>query len=180
MAESLAPIDTVATLAPDAPAAPVIIQPMDSPAAEVLVPLSFFLFIFASSLAGMVFKYRTRRLVQEERLRAMELHLPVPPEARRSWGNPYILPMLLVGVGVGLLVLWLNVTSDDRVVAMAFGMIALLSGLGWLAAINLNRGTMLKQERMAEQESRAYVEAMSRLRGAPVSEQASPPATPSE
>ncbi len=181
---NIALADTLATLpvAPAAPAAPVVIQPLDTPAAEVMVPIVFFLVIFGTVLVNLLFKERMRRLMQQERLRAMELRLPIPPEARRTRGNPFVMPLMMVGVGLALLVLWLNVKSDDRVVAMAFGMISLLSGLGWLAALRLNRESRLREEQLAEQESRAYVEAMGRLQAmSPADSPTAPePPTPAE
>ena len=163
-------VDTVLAAAPVPPAipSPVVVQTLDTPAAEVLVPISFFLVVFAVILTVLVFRYRQRKLAQEERLRAMELRLPIPPEPQRPRGNPFIMPMLLAGVGLGLLVLWLNLGgSDDRVVALAFGMISLLAGAGWFLAIQLNDRSAKLYERLAEQESQAYVEAMARVQAPP-------------
>ncbi len=80
------------------------------------------------------------------------------------------------GAGLGLVVLWANVPSDDRVVALGFGMISLLSGLAWLAAVKLNSGARQRLEKLAENESQAYVAALARTSLAPVPP--TPPAPP--
>jgi len=176
-------IDTIAApLAPIAPMPgpdPIIIHQSGPPAPEMLVPIVFFIVVFGAVVLYMYYRYRTRRLIQEERMRAMELHIPIPPEPQRARGNPYILPMLLMGPGLALLVLWRNLAStgdDDSVVALAFGMIALLAGLGWLLAIRLNRDERQRLERLAEMETQAYVAALERSGRAP--QPPEPPAPP--
>jgi hypothetical protein len=182
MNETIAALDTTVAVQPQHPDLP---EPMiihdSSPPAEILVPITFFLVVFGALLSVLVFRYRQRKLAQEERLRAMELRLPIPPEPQRPRGNPYIMPMLLAGVGLGLLVLWLNISpqDDDRVVALAFGMISLLSGAGWFLAIQLNGRSARLYEKLAEQESQAYVDAMTRVQS-PVPTPPTPPVPPAQ
>jgi hypothetical protein len=167
MSQTLVPTDTLVAVqpAPAAPTPPFIIHD-EAPPAEILVPITFFICVLGAMLAVLIFRYRQRKLAQEERLRAMELRMPIPPEPQRPRGNPFIMPMLLAGAGLGLLVLWLNLAgNDDRVVALAFGMISLLAGAGWFLAIQLNQRSARLYEKLAEQESQAYVEAMARVQG---------------
>lgn len=179
MNDSLVPTESLVAVqpAPDAPPATTVIQ--TDPPAVVLIPITLFLSVLGAVLATLVFRFRQRKLTQEERLRAMELRLPIPPEPQRPRGNPFIMPMLLVGAGLGLLVLWLNVQSDDKVVALAFGMISLLAGGGWFLAIQLNQRSARLYEKLAEQESQAYVEAMARVQ-ASASTPPAPPVPPSQ
>jgi len=175
MNDSLVPTESLVAVqpAPDAPPATTVIQ--TDPPAVVLIPITLFLSVLGAVLAVLVFRFRQRKLAQEERLRAMELRLPIPPEPQRPRGNPFIMPMLLAGVGLGLLVLWLNMAGDDdRVVALAFGMISLLAGGGWFLAIQLNQRSARLYEKLAEQESQAYVEAMARVQASAPT----PPAPP--
>jgi hypothetical protein len=170
-------IDTLTAVQP-VPAAPVVFHESRSEP-EIIIPTTFFLFTFGVSVLFMYFRFRTRRLVQEERMRAMDLHIPVPPEPQRARGNPFVMPLLLIGSGLALLVLWANLVGlgdDDSVVALAFGMIALLAGLGWLLAIRMNRESRERQDRLAEMESQAYVAALERAGRPP--EPPAPPAPP--
>ncbi|MDP2359737.1 MAG: hypothetical protein Q8O14_03145 [bacterium] len=176
MSSQIAHADTaVTTIQPSARVEPVYIKD-SAPPAEILVPVTFFLVVFGAAVLSMYFRFRTRRLNQEERLRAMELHIPIPPEPQRARGNPYIMPMLLIGCGLGLLVLWANLQGDDRVVALGFSTIGLFAGLAWLAAIWFNSGARERQERLAELETQAYVAAMERAVHPPAPPQ--PPVPP--
>lgn len=164
MNEASNPHDSLVALQP-VPAAPepVVIHDNEPPAVAIVVPLAFFLTVLGLVVGAKYWKFRTRKLVQEERLRAMELHIPVPPEPHANPGNPFVMPMLLIGAGLGLLVLWLNVTSDDRTVALGFGMISLFTGLAWFSAVKLNSGSRRRLEKLAETESQAYVASLERI-----------------
>ena len=178
MNEAATPHDSlVAVQAPAAPPEPVYIQDSEPPAVAIVVPLAFFLMVLGLVVGTKYMKFRTRKLVQEERMRAMELHIPVPPEPHANPGNPYIMPMLLIGAGLGLVVLWANVSSDDAVVALGFGAISLLSGAAWLGAVKLNSGTRHRLEKLAETESQAYVAALERTSVPPAPP--TPPTPPS-
>ena len=166
MPDPMTPVDTIA-------AQLTALQPLPAPppmpdydigphAADVVVPTAFFLFFFCASVLFMYYRFRTRRLIQEERMRAMELHIPVPPEPQRARGNPYVMPLLLMGSGLGLGVLFIVADGDDRIVALAFAAITFLGGLGWLTAIFLNKEARDRQDRLAELESQAYVVALER------------------
>jgi hypothetical protein len=163
MPDSIAPVDSSLTALQPVPAPEAAPSEFIGPhAADLLVPISFFAFTFCVSVLFMYFRFRTRRLIQEERMRAMELRIPVPPEPQRDRGNPFVMPLLLIGSGLGLFLLYLVADGDDRIVALGFAAITFFGGLGWLTAILLNKPARERRDRLAELETQAYVAAQER------------------
>ncbi len=110
------------------------------------MPWLFFALIFGLPFAGMIYGYLTERLKSQERIKAMEKGLPLPPEAAAS--NPWpalsrktpweraddlrLAGLICIAVGIGLSVLlgWIAWTIDKKDQAItAVGAIPALIGV---------------------------------------------------
>lgn len=111
-------------------------------------------------LGWLLIRWRTqvRKMIHEERLRALELNQPLPPERLGGRRNPYIWPLVFAGSGTGLLGLGLMV--EEAVPAMGFGLVFSMLGLGWLLAVRLNRVNRERQEELEARMQESYLKAM--------------------
>jgi hypothetical protein len=104
-------------------------------------------------------RIRVRRLAHEERMRALELRQPLPPEPLSGARNPYLPPLLLMGFGLG----FLGISSGVDEGAMGFlgiGLVVLLLGLSWALANRLNRDNLNRREELSRKQQEAYLDAL--------------------
>jgi len=121
--------------------------------------------VLGLGLAAMYYAFRVRDLAHRERIRALDLGLPLPPTVTlRRTGNPFVMPLVLLGAGVAFTVMFLAFGMVEEE-PLGFGLLFLFVGLGWLLALRLNRDNRRRAEEQAQEENRLYAETIQRVAG---------------
>lgn len=128
---------------------------------EMLVMMSMFTMYIVLGWVLVRWRTQVRRMSHEERMRALELNQPLPPEALRGRWNPYVMPLLLGGAGLGLVCVGFMLNEAEA--ALGFGFVLMFAGGGWFAAVKLNTENRRKQDEMMEKQQESYLKALEAL-----------------
>jgi len=145
---------------------------------EMLMMMSMFTMYVLLGWILVMWRTRVRRLAHEERMRALELRQPLPPEPLSGARNPYLPPLLLAGFGLGFLGISAGV-DEGAMGFLGIGLVVLLLGLAWSLANRLNRDNLRRREELSRKQQEAYLDALRALADAgPATPPPAPPMPP--
>jgi hypothetical protein len=120
-------------------------------------PLGLFIIFLLALICILYYRYRRELLAHEERRSALEKMLPLPPKSPITKFNPYLLPMMLLGFGIGLGVI---MSLEGERSALGACLMVVLPAVGWIIAIKLNRREREKVQSRYDEEYELYQEAL--------------------
>ncbi len=121
---------------------------------EMLVMMMMFLMYVAIAALLVFWRLRVSALRHEERMRALELRMPLPPDSRQLHSNPYLWPLASLGVGLGTTLAGKFAFHNN--VLGGIGLILLFLGTVLLLAQRMNRENRRRAEEAAMQQSETY------------------------
>lgn len=130
------------------------------PTTVLLMLVSMFAMYVLLGWIFTVWRLRVRKFSYDERMRALELRQPLPPEPLRNDRNPFLPPLLLTGFGLAFLGIGYLTGGVDGAGFAGTGLVALCLGVAWGLANWFNRANQARREEMAQRQGEAYLEAL--------------------